>query len=124
MFMQEEDRPRAIAMRHRLGGGWRQAGILAAAGSYALDHHIERLADDHANAKLLAETLRAHGLAAREPETNIVLVDVPDAPARAARAKEGGVLVSAFGPAMLRLVTHLGVSEKGCLRAAEVLASF
>lgn len=124
LLIHERDRDRAVAMRHRLGGGWRQAGILAAAGIYALDHHLARLADDHANAELLAQTLRAHGLAAREPETNIVLVDVPDAPARAARAKEQGVLVSAFGPAMLRLVTHLDVSEKDCLRAAEVLARF
>ena len=122
LLREEEARPQAITMRHRLGGGWRQAGILAAAGIYALDHHIERLAEDHANARLLAETLRAHGLAAREPETNIVLVDVPEAPSKAARASEHGVLVSAFGPTLLRLVTHLGVTEKGCLRAAEVLA--
>jgi threonine aldolase len=124
LFKHAELRPQTVIMRHRLGGGWRQAGILAAAGIYALDHHIERLAEDHANAKLLAQTLRANGLAAREPETNIVLVDAPDAPARAARAREHGVLVSAFGPDVLRLVTHLDVNEKGCLRAAEVLARF
>jgi threonine aldolase len=122
LLLDAEHRPQAVAMRHRLGGGWRQAGLLAAAGIYALDHHIERLADDHANARLLAETLRSNGIAARDPETNIVLVDVPDAPTRAARAKEHGVLVSAFGPEVLRLVTHLDVTEKDCLRAAEVLA--
>ena len=122
LLLNEEHRPQAVAMRHRLGGGWRQAGMLAAAGIYALDHHIERLADDHANARLLAETLRSNGVAARDPETNIVLVDVPDAPQRAARAREHGVLVSAFGPEVLRLVTHLDVTEKDCLRAAEVLA--
>lgn len=122
LLLPAEHRSQAVAMRHRLGGGWRQAGLLAAAGIYALDHHVERLADDHANARLLAETLRANGLAAREPETNIVLVDVPDAAARAARAREQGVLVSAFGPEVLRLVTHLDVTEKDCLRAAEVLA--
>jgi threonine aldolase len=122
MLRSEDDRPDAVLMRHRLGGGWRQAGILAAAGLYALDHHVDRLAEDHANARLLAETLRANGVAAREPETNIVLVDVPDAPARAVLAKEQGVLVSAFGPDVLRLVTHLDVTEKDCLRAAEVLA--
>jgi threonine aldolase len=115
-------RPDAVLMRHRLGGGWRQAGILAAAAIYALDHHVDRLAEDHANARLLAESLRRGGVAAREPETNIVLVDVPGAPALAARAREQGVLVSAFGPDVLRLVTHLDVTEKDCLRAAEVLA--
>jgi threonine aldolase len=124
LLIKEQERERAVAMRHRLGGGWRQAGILAAAGIYALDHHIERLADDHANAKLLAQTLRTQGLPAREPETNIVLVDVPDAPARAKSARDHGVLVSAFGPTTLRLVTHLDVGEKDCLRAAEVLARF
>jgi len=116
-------RAEAILMRHRLGGGWRQAGLLAAAGIYALDHHIARLAEDHANARLLATTLQNAGLSARTPQTNIVLVDVPDAPAVAARAAEQNVRVSAFGPALLRVVTHLDVTEKDCLLAAEVLAS-
>lgn len=116
-------RAEAILMRHRLGGGWRQAGILAAAGIYALDHHIARLAEDHANARLLAITLQNAGLSARTPQTNIVLVDIPDAPAVAARAAEQNVRVSAFGPALLRVVTHLDVTEKDCLLAAEVLAS-
>ena len=115
-------REEARAMRHRLGGGWRQAGLLAAAASYALEHHVERLAEDHANARLLAGWLRGAGLAVREPETNIVLVDVPDAAALAGRCAGQGVLVSAFGPRLLRLVTHLDVSEKDCLRAAEVLS--
>lgn len=123
LLSKPEQRAQAVLMRHRLGGGWRQAGLLAAAGVYALDHHITRLAEDHANARLLAATLQNAGLSVRAPQTNIVLVDVPDAPAIAARAAEQNVRVSAFGPALLRLVTHLDVTEKDCLLAAEVLAS-
>ena len=122
LLLKPEQRPEAVLMRHRLGGGWRQAGLLAAAGIYALDHHIARLAEDHANARLLAVNLQNVGVAARTPETNIVLLDVADAPAAAARAAEQDVRVSAFGPRLLRLVTHLDVTEKDCLRAAEVLA--
>ena len=121
-LLRSEQREEAVLMRHRLGGGWRQAGLLAAAGIYALDHHIGRLAEDHANARLLHRQLRAAGLAARLPETNIVLVDVPDAAAMAARAAEHNVRVSGFGPQLLRLVTHLDVTEKDCVFAAEVLA--
>ncbi len=121
-LLRAQDRPRAVLMRHRLGGGWRQAGLLAAAGVYALDHPVARLAEDHANARLLAERLQAAGLAARTPATNIVLVDVPDAPALAARAAGHNVRISAFGPKLVRLVTHLDVTEKDCLLAAEVLA--
>jgi threonine aldolase len=112
----------ARAMRHRLGGGWRQAGLLAAAGIYAVENHIGRIEEDHANARLLARRLAEAGLAVREPETNIVLVDVPEAAAFAARCAAEGVLISAFGPALARLVTHLDVTEKDCLRAAEVIA--
>jgi threonine aldolase len=122
LLLNRDRRAEAVLMRHRLGGGWRQAGLLAAAGIYALDHHVARLAEDHANARLLATNLHGAGLAARTPETNIVLVDVPDAPALAARAAEHDVRISAFGPRLLRLVTHLDVTEKDCLRAAEVLA--
>jgi threonine aldolase len=121
-LLRPEQRPEAVQMRHRLGGGWRQAGLLAAAGIYALDHHIARLAEDHANARLLATALQGAGLAARTPETNIVLVDVADAPALAARAAQHEVRVSAFGPTLVRLVTHLDVTEKDCLHAAEILA--
>lgn len=110
----------ARVMRHRLGGGWRQAGLLAAAALYALDHHIERLADDHANARLLATGLRDAGYAAREPETNIVLVDVPDAAALSGALAKRGVLASPFGPKVLRMVTHLDVSEKDCAEAISV----
>ena len=104
--------------RKRLGGGWRQAGVVAAAGLYALDHNIERLADDHAHAALLAE---ASGVPAADVETNIVVVPTYDAPGLVRRCAEEGVLVSAVGPDVVRLVTHLDVSDEDALRAAEVL---
>jgi threonine aldolase len=109
----------ARTMRKRLGGGMRQAGVLAAAGRYALEHHLRRLADDHEHARLLA------GAAGADPstvDTNIVLVDVDDAPAVADKAKGEGVLISPVGPRQLRLVTHLGVDRSAVDRAAEVLA--
>jgi threonine aldolase len=98
-------------LRKRLGGGMRQVGILAAAGAWALDHHLARIADDHANARRLAQLLaELPGFSAQEPETNIVLVDVPVPAAQlveAARAQ--GVLCNAFGARRVRLVLHLDV---------------
>jgi len=108
----------ARVWRKRLGGGWRQAGVLAAAGSYALDHHLERLADDHAHARLLAE---AAGLDPATIETNIVAIATDDAAGLIARCRDGGVLVSAVGPRVVRAVTHLGVSDADAAQAAEVL---
>ncbi len=107
----------ARVLRKRLGGGMRQAGILAAAGLHALDHHIERLADDHARAARLAGALGA-----APGETNLVLLDVSDARALAAKAAEHGVLIGITGPRRVRLVTHLDVSDAGVDRAVEVLA--
>ncbi len=106
--------------RKRLGGGMRQVGILAAAGLHALDHHVERLAEDHAHARLLAD---ACGLDPAAVDTNIVVVDVPDAAAVVTRAREHGVLVSAVGPRALRMVTHLDVSRDDAEAAASVLAT-
>jgi threonine aldolase len=105
----------AAARRNRklLGGGMRQAGILAAAGLYALDHHIGRLADDHANARLLAEGLaRAGPFRPHAPQTNIVLADVANGTAEdwVRRIARAGVLAVPFGPGRIRLVTHLDVS--------------
>ncbi|HET7684623.1 MAG TPA: GntG family PLP-dependent aldolase [Marmoricola sp.] len=108
----------ARVRRKRMGGGMRQVGVLAAAGLHALDHHVDRLADDHANARLLAE---ACGADPATVDTNIVVVDVPDAAAVVAAAVDEGVLVSAVGPRALRLVTHLGVSEEDAKAAAVVL---
>jgi threonine aldolase len=108
----------ARVWRKRYGAGMRQVGILAAAGRYALAHHIERLADDHARANRLGAALGAHPAAV---ETNIVVLDVPEAAAVAAKAREQDVLVSALGPRFLRLVTHLDVDDDGIDRAIDVL---
>jgi threonine aldolase len=105
--------------RKRLGGGMRQVGVLAAAGIYALDHHIERMAEDQQNARLLAEACDVDPAAV---DTNIVVVDVPDAAAVVAAAREHDVLVSAVGPRALRLVTHLDVTRDQAEVAASVLA--
>jgi len=104
--------------RARLGGGWRQAGVLAAAGRYALAHHVERLADDHRRARALAEGL---GADPSTVDTNIVMLGVPDAAALAGKARAEGVLVSVLGPDLVRLVTHLDVDDAGISRAIEVL---
>ncbi|HSE09722.1 MAG TPA: threonine aldolase family protein [Nocardioidaceae bacterium] len=106
--------------RKRLGGGMRQVGILAAAGLYALDHHVERLAEDHDNARLLAEACDVDPAGV---ETNIVVVDVPDAAAVVAAAREAGVLVGAVGPRTVRLVTHLDVSAAQAKEAAATLST-
>jgi len=109
----------ARVRRKRLGGGMRQVGILAAAGLHALDHHVERLADDHAHARLLAEAV---GVDPATVHTNIVVLDHGDAPGYVARAREAGVLVSAVGPRTVRLVTHLDVTRADAEEAAAVLA--
>lgn len=104
--------------RKRYGAGMRQVGILAAAGLYAIERHIDRLAEDHLRARRLAEALGADpGVV----ETNIVVLDVPDAAAIAGAAAQKGVLTSALGPRFLRLVTHLDVDDDGLDRAIEVL---
>jgi len=113
-------------LRKRLGGGMRQAGILAAAGLWALDRNLARLGEDHENARLLASRLRAAGLGAQEPDTNLVFVDLPGgigAEALAARLKEKGVLVGADGARRLRLVTHLDVNRAACEAAASAVAA-
>jgi len=110
----------ARILRKRLGGGMRQAGILAAAGRHALHHHIDRLADDHARAARLAEAL--DGRAVAEPETNIVVLDFQGrAHALAAEARDRGVLVSVVSPDRIRLVTHLDVDDADIDRAVGVL---
>lgn len=105
--------------RKRLGGGMRQTGILAAAGLHALDHHVERLADDHAHARLLAE---ACGLDPATVDTNIVVVPRTDAGDFVAAAGEAGVRISAVGPRAVRIVTHLDVSRPDVEKAAAILA--
>ncbi|PRZ41384.1 L-threonine aldolase [Antricoccus suffuscus] len=108
----------AREMRARLGGGWRQAGILAAAGIYAIDNHIDRLADDHRHAQRLAS---AAGTPPGRTQTNIVLFEVPDALHFVDEAAAEGVLCSAVAPSTVRLVTHLGVTEEDVDYACEIL---
>jgi threonine aldolase len=108
----------ARVRRKRMGGGMRQVGILAAAGLFALDHNLERLVDDHAHARLLAD---ACGVDPAEVDTNIVVVRRSDAAGFVAAAAEEGVRVAAVGPDVVRLVTHLDVSREDAERAAAVL---
>jgi threonine aldolase len=97
--------------RKALGGGMRQAGVLAAAGLYALQHHIERLAEDHDNAEYLAAGLRDIGLSVTAPQTNVVYVEVPATEIQALRAhlKQRGVLAAVV--ARTRLMTHMDVTK-------------
>lgn len=108
----------ARVWRKRMGGGMRQVGLLAAAGLHALDHHVERLAEDHAHARLLAE---ACGVDPATVDTNIVVVHRTDAAELVARAREQGVVISTVGPTAVRLVTHLDVSTEDAEKAAVVL---
>jgi threonine aldolase len=117
---------RARVIRKRMGGGMRQVGILAAAGRYALEHHITRLADDHAKARRLAVALEPLGVVdASAVRTNLVPLDLTksalDAPSLAAAAAEQGVLIAAMLPRTARLVTHMDVGDAAVDRAAEVL---
>jgi threonine aldolase len=118
---------RARRFRKMLGGGMRQSGVLAQAASYALDHHVERLAEDHRAAKVLAQIVAQATGAIIDPgsvETNIVNVGLKHAPADEVvrRAREHDVLVSAISPSMLRAVTHLGIAFEEVRVAAERLA--
>jgi len=109
----------ARILRKRLGGGMRQVGILAAAGRYALANHIDRLAEDHARAQLLAGRL---GVAADQVDTNIVRLDGIDAASLAKAAAAQGVLISQVASDRVRLLTHLNVDDEGVQRAGDVLA--
>jgi threonine aldolase len=118
----------ARVLRKRMGGGMRQVGILAAAGRYALDHHLARLADDHTRARRLAEALAPYGVV--DPariRTNLVLLDLTkssvDAPTLAARAAEQDVLIAPMLPHLARLVTHLDIDDEGTDRASTVLSA-
>ncbi len=118
----EELIARARRVRKMLGGGLRQVGMLAAAALHALDHHVRRLADDHANARRLAQGLQGlPGVSVEMPHTNIVFVDVEPGRATgvAERARAGGVLCT--GLYRLRLVTHLDVSSADVDHAVGVL---
>ncbi len=117
---------KARPLRKAMGGGMRQAGVLAAAGLIALEEMPRRLHEDHANAKLLAEALsREEGLhiEPQHVETNIVIFTTEsDAPGMVAAMAERGVRASAIGPKTIRLVTHRDVDTAACERAAGVIA--
>jgi threonine aldolase len=104
--------------RKRLGGGMRQVGVLAAACTYALDNHLDRLAEDHEHAKLLAERL---GADPARVETNMVVLDDVDADRVIPAAEAQGVLVGHVSSRRIRLVTHLDVDRAGVEHAAKVL---
>ncbi len=118
----------ARVWRKRYGAGMRQVGVLAAAGLHAVDHHVARLADDHARAGVIAGAVARVCPDLVDPgavETNIVVLRSPRlVAARAvAAAREQGVLISALGPTTVRLVTHLDLDDAQAERAAAVLAA-
>src|SRR5919201_2789903 len=116
---------RARRAKHLFGGAMRQAGIVPAAALYALDHHVDRIADDHARARRLAEGLAEAGVSVdlEQVETNFVQIDVgPDRAAAIERMKEHGVLVSTtVHPTVVRAVTHLDISDEDIETALEAI---
>jgi len=113
--------------KQRLGGSLRQAGICAAACLYALDHNVDRLAEDHANARVLARGLsQVPGLTVEEPETNLVFFDTRgtglSADALADRVRRLGVMISTVGPHRVRACTHLDVDLAGVELAVQAIA--
>jgi threonine aldolase len=110
--------------RKALGGGMRQAGILAAAGLYALEHHVQRLAEDHENAQFLAAGLRSIGLTVEQPQTNIVFVEVPDdhVASLGGHLAERGVLATISR--RTRLATHLDAPRRGLEAALQVFREY
>ncbi|MBP1473605.1 low-specificity L-threonine aldolase [Frateuria sp. MAH-13] len=118
---------KARRWRKVTGGGWRQAGMLAAAGLHALDHHVARLADDHARAATLARQLDAvPGLRLLGQHTNMVFVEVPAERLREldAHLRQAGIRISIGYLPTLRLVTHLDVDDAGIARTVEAFARF
>src|SRR5215469_2622426 len=122
-----DDMAKARIFRKAMGGGMRQAGVLAAAGLIALEEMPKRLNEDHANARLLAEALANIEGVEIDPETvetNIVIFRISDAIGTStllARLKDRGILASTVGPQLIRLVTHNDVTRADCIRAAEAL---
>ncbi|MCW5593007.1 MAG: low-specificity L-threonine aldolase [Burkholderiales bacterium] len=115
---------KARRIRKMLGGGMRQVGILAAAGLYALDHHVERLAEDHANAERLARGLAAAGCEVETPQTNMVFVKVAKERCAGLQEHLAAQGVIAIVSPRTRLVTHLDVDAAGVDRAVEAFAAF
>jgi threonine aldolase len=120
----------ARELRHRLGGAMRQAGVLAAAGSYGLRHQLARLAEDHVRARRLADGIAAVATGVVQPdsvETNIVMLDLSNSPVDTigldAACRAAGVLISAMGPRRVRLVTHLDIDDVGVERALAAITA-
>jgi threonine aldolase len=116
----------AWRFKQMMGGSLRQAGIVAAAGLYALDHNVERLAEDHDNARVLAEGLAELPGVELDPskvETNIVIFEVPDARGLSRELKERGVDISTLGERRMRAVTHLDVDRAGIESALDAFRS-
>jgi threonine aldolase len=125
--------PKAIIAKARrqrklFGGGMRQAGIVAAGALYALDHHIERLADDHRNAKIIGQAIAdtpGLTLTPSKVDTNLVWFRIDPAAGNAkditAQLKQAGILVHAVGPQKIRICTHLDVTQAQAERVAETL---
>lgn len=129
MISDKERIATARVWRKRYGAGMRQVGILAAAGHYALSNNIDRLSEDHQNAKVIASACNQAAPSVIDPakiQTNIVGLDLTGATLSAAElataARAAGVLVSALGPTYLRLVTHLDISRADAQRAGEILS--
>ena len=128
MLSDKERITSARRWRKRFGGGMRQIGILAAAGHYALDHNIDRLAEDHTKARQIATAIAAVTPEVTNPshvETNIVVLDLSSLPISAAELnadlKTAGIAASALGPNFLRIVTHLGITDADVTKVNEVL---
>jgi threonine aldolase len=120
----EERIERAWREKFLFGGAMRQAGVVAAAALYALDHNVERLAEDHARARRLAEGLAEAGIPVEPVETNFVGIPVPfgmDIPEARVRVREQGVLVSVMRPGALRAATYLGIEDEHIDRAVEAI---
>lgn len=118
---------RARRWRKVTGGGWRQAGMLAAAAMHALDHHVDRLAEDHARARRLADGLApVEGVSVTGCHTNMVFVDVPAERLRdlAVHTAQAGVRLSIGYLPSIRLVTHLDIDDEGVERTIDAFASF
>ncbi len=118
----------ARKVRKQLGGGMRQVGILASAGLYALQNHVERLEKDHQNARILADKLKdIEEIDVTDPETNILMIDTTDSGFDESgfidKLEEEGVLVGSIGPQKIRFVTHLGIDKEDVERAGEIIRS-
>jgi threonine aldolase len=118
---------RARRMRKILGGGMRQAGVIAAPGIVALTGMVDRLAEDHRHARILAEgvaRLAGVTLDLATVQTNIVVFKMPgarEAERLQAAAADAGLLLSDFGGGRLRMVTHYGISEGDCVKAVQII---